>query len=146
MSPVTRARLLPLAVLAACLSAAGCVTAPPAGAPTEERLRARVQRLNAYFTKGDFDGFVSMHSADHRGHFRRMGPEELKKARRDSQAFVASARPKRELLALEANGRDARATIRILVREADGREVTDIRYDYWVFEDEDWYFDHSSFF
>lgn len=133
-------RLLWLAALAG-LGAAACVT----GAPTEERLRARIERLNTYFTKGDFEGFVSMHSAGRKRHFERMAPAQRERAKRDARSFAASARPRRELVGLEVNGRAARATVRISLLDGTGPAINDLRYDYWVFENQDWYFDHSSF-
>lgn len=137
-------RLLWLAALAG-LGAAACVTGAPAGAPTEERLRARIERLNTYFTKGDFEGFVSMHSAGPKRHFERMAPEQRERAKRDARSFAASARPRRELVGLEVDGRAARATVRISLLDGAGPPINDLRYDYWVFENQDWYFDHSSF-
>jgi hypothetical protein len=144
MRRATAVRLLGLAALAG-LGAAACVTGPPAGAPTEERLRARIERLNAYFTKGDFEGFVSMHSAGQKRHFEGMAPKQLERAKRDARSFAASARPRRELVGLEVDGRAARAAVRISLLDGAGPPINDLRYDYWVFENQDWYFDHSSF-
>ena len=127
-----------------------CVTPSLGGQPqtspntSEARLRQRVLQVYAYYSKGDFEKYLSMHSERVRREEALETEEEKRKTIEKWKTLVRDERPRFVLLSLDMAGRRAIAKMETSVRLPNGSRVSEFTFDLWVFETDDWFLDDEG--
>ena len=135
-------------VLSACLasvSACAPMARPPGErvvhAPTEERLRARLELASSYRIKGDMKSYESMWGSERQQEIRNVqdNPEEYRRYLKHMKEAATRENNTAEIVWVKVIGLNSWARMRYSGLDEDGIRRYSELTEWWVFENGDWF-------